>query len=154
MTHVSPKPERSNKRMGIIIGLIAGGMVGLAYAAVPLYQMVCKVTGFAGTPRIAEDAVLGNVDVLGREITVRFDANVAQGLGWRFKPLQKDQTVKIGAQSLAFFEATNLTDKPITGTATFNVVPLQAGAYFAKIDCFCFEKQTLQPGHTMPMPVS
>lgn len=143
---------RGVRRTGIIAAGVAFAMLGLAYASVPLYRLFCQVTGFGGTTmRAAGEAAPGAV---GEIMKIRFDANVAPGLGWTFKPLQTQSTVRIGERKLAFFQATNLTDAPITGMATFNVSPDTAGAYFVKIHCFCFDEQTLQPGETVDMPVS
>jgi cytochrome c oxidase assembly protein subunit 11 len=126
-------------------------MVGLAYASVPLYDLFCRVTGFGGTTQRADAAP---ATVLDRTIRIAFDANVNSGLGWEFKPVQRQQTVRIGEQSLAFYHATNVGKEPVTGTATFNVSPPQAGSYFSKIQCFCFTEQTLQPGQSIDMPVT
>ena len=125
-------------------------MAGLSFAAVPLYDLFCRVTGFAGTPGIAASAPGG----AGHAITVRFNADVAPGLPWRFEPVERQLTVETGASVLAFYRATNDGDEPVTGTATFNVTPLQAGQYVQKIDCFCFEDQRLDPGQTVDMPLT
>lgn len=143
---------RGNRRTGLIAGGVAVAMLGLAYASVPLYRLFCQVTGFGGaTIRVDENAAPKVADKL---IKVRFDANVAPGLAWTFKPLQTQATIRIGERKMAFYQATNLTDKPITGMATYNVSPDTAGGYFMKIHCFCFDQQTLQPGETVDMPVS
>ena len=126
-------------------------MVGAAYAAVPLYRLFCQVTGFDGTPRIAAKAP---DTVLEKTITVRFDANVAPGLPWRFEPVETTMTVKIGENAMAFYRAVNTSDRPVTGTATYNILPEVAAAYFSKIQCFCFTEQVLEPGKTMEFPVS
>ncbi len=126
-------------------------MGALTYAAVPLYQMFCQVTGFGGTTQRA-DAAPGVV--LDRTITVRFDSNVAPGLAWKFEPVQRTIDVKLGQEMLAFYTATNTSDKPVTGTASFNVSPDSAGLHFKKVECFCFTEQTLQPGQSVEMPVS
>lgn len=128
-------------------------MVGLTYASVPLYAMFCTLTGFGGATRVAEGAP-GAIPGGDRKITVSFDANVAPGLAWSFAPKQRDMTVEIGASSLAYYEAKNLTAVETHGNATYNVSPPQAGAYFVKMQCFCFEEQALAPGETMPMPVA
>ncbi len=141
----------ANKRVALICAGVAGGMVGLAYAAVPLYDAFCRVTGFGGT---TQTAVVAPAEILDQEITVRFDANVSRGLAWEFEPVQTAQTMRLGEQMLAFYKVTNHSDKPVTGTATYNVTPQKVGYYFAKIECFCFTEQTLQPGQTMTMPVS
>ncbi|HVF94475.1 MAG TPA: cytochrome c oxidase assembly protein [Sphingomonas sp.] len=130
-----------------VVGI--GFMGGLAFASVPLYRMFCEATGFNGTTQRAL-AAPGAVD--GR-IRVDFDANVAKKLPWRFSPESPSETIDIGARDMAFFTATNTSDKPVTGTATFNVTPATAGKYFTKIQCFCFTEQTLKPGETVRMPV-
>jgi cytochrome c oxidase assembly protein subunit 11 len=140
-----------NLRTGLIAGAVACSMVGAGFAAVPLYRIFCQKTGFGGTARIDEGAKAPGDT--GRIVTVRFDANVSNKLGWRFEPEQKTQRVAIGARQLAFFDATNLTDKPLTGSAAFNISPDQAAQYFVKVQCFCFTKQSLQPGETQRMPV-
>ena len=131
--------------------VLVSGMVGLAYAAEPLYKLFCQVTGYGGTPRIADknsDMVTGDL------ITVRFDANVNRELPWRFRAPLNQVTVRFGEETLAFFEATNISDKPIVGTATFNVSPDRAASFFNKIQCFCFTEQVLAPGETVRMPVT
>lgn len=139
-------------RTGLLAGLLAVAMVGLGYASVPLYRIFCQVTGFGGTTqRAAASAVPGAV--AGKTMVIRFDANRSNSLPWDFKPEATTQTVTIGARNIAFFTATNLSDKAITGTAAFNVTPTQAGAYFTKIQCFCFTRQTLHAGQTVRMPV-
>ena len=124
-------------------------MSGLAWASVPLYRMFCQATGLNGTTGRALRAP-GAVD---GKITIAFDANVAKGLKWAFKPENEQETIAIGARDMAFFTATNTSNQTITGTATFNVTPAQAGSYFKKIQCFCFTQQTLKPGETQRMPV-
>lgn len=143
--------DRRNLRVALASSLVVVLMVGMSYAAVPLYRIFCQVTGYGGTPQVA-DAI--SPVVLEREITIRFDANTARNLGWSFKPAQGPVTLKVGESSLAFYEAHNETSRRISGTATFNVTPAQAGAYFNKIDCFCFSEQTLGPDETAQMPVS
>ena len=130
---------------------LAVGMVGLSYAAVPLYQLFCQVTGYGGTTQRAEQAP---DTVLDRTITVRFDANVGRGMDWNFRPVQRKQVLKIGESSLAFYEAKNISKRKLTGTATFNVSPQAAGSYFSKIECFCFTEQTLEPGQLVDMPLT
>jgi cytochrome c oxidase assembly protein subunit 11 len=130
---------------------VAVGMTGVGYASVPLYRMFCQVTGFDGTTQRADDAP-GAV-ASGKIISVRFDANRSNALPWDFKPERVQEKVILGEREMAFFVAKNLSDKPITGTATFNVTPSQAGKYFNKIQCFCFTAQTLTPGKQVRMPV-
>ena len=133
-----------------LAGLVAG-MVGLSFAAVPLYQMFCQATGYGGVPRKADASP---DKILDRTMRIRFDANVAKGMPWTFKPVEHLIEVKIGETTLAFFKATNDTDRPVSGTATFNVVPEAAGRYFAKIECFCFKQQTLAANASVEMPVT
>ena len=147
-----PQPAvKSNLRVAVMAGCVAVGMVGVAYAAVPLYQIFCQVTGFGGTTQRADVSPDKTLD---QKITVAFDANVNSSLSWEFSPVQHSQTIRIGEQKLAFYKATNTTSRPLTGTATFNVTPAGAGVYFSKIECFCFTEQTLQPGQSVDMPVS
>ncbi len=126
-------------------------MASLAWASVPLYDMFCRVTGWGGATGVAEAAM---DEPLADTVTVRFDASKAAGMPWDFKPVQTKMTVRIGEEGLAFFEAYNPTSRPIAGTASFNVAPFAAGAYFSKIQCFCFELQVLEPGERVNMPVS
>jgi cytochrome c oxidase assembly protein subunit 11 len=128
------------------------GMAGLSYAAVPLYDLFCRATGYGGTPQRA-DAAPGMV-VGERTITVRFDTNIDHALPWSFQPEQRSVDVKIGENRLVFFRAVNNSDRPVVGHATFNVVPDRAGRYFNKIQCFCFTEQRLEPGQSVDMPVS
>ncbi len=130
---------------------IVAGMTAMAWAAVPLYNVFCRVTGFGGTPLRAD---AGASRVLDQTVTVRFDASTAAGMPWTFRPEDTRRTVHIGETTLAFFDATNTSDRTITGTATFNVSPPSVGGYFVKIDCFCFTEQTLQPGQSERMPVT
>ena len=124
-------------------------MTGLAFASVPLYRLFCQVTGLNGTTQRGLTAP-GATD---RQIRVDFDANVNPKLPWKFAPENPSDTIAVGARDMAFFTATNTSNRPITGTATFNVTPAQAGKYFTKIQCFCFTEQTLKPGETARMPV-
>ena len=140
---------RRNGRIALICAVVFAGMVGAAYAAVPLYRAFCQLTGFDGTVRKADAAP---TQVLERTITIRFDANV-RSLPWEFQPDQVSQEVKIGDTGLAFFRVTNKGKTPITGRATYGVTPEQAGPYFQKLECFCFSEQTVQPGATMEFPV-
>ena len=143
---------RRNGRTAGLAALLALAMVGLAFASVPLYRMFCQVTGFGGTPLRASEADASLRDT-GKIVSVRFDANTNSALPWEFKPERHTDRVAIGARKMAFYTAKNLSDKPITGTATFNVTPSQAGQYFTKIQCFCFTEQTLKPGEEVRMPV-
>jgi cytochrome c oxidase assembly protein subunit 11 len=140
-----------NTRTALLGFLLVAAMGGLAFASVPLYRMFCQVTGFAGTPqRAATDSAPG---ASGQMISVRFDANHSSALPWRFEAVDTSRRVAIGARNIALYTARNLSDRPVTGTATFNVTPSQAGQYFTKIQCFCFTEQTLRPGQEMQMPV-
>lgn len=141
--------RRNLRTFGALAG-VAGFMLGMAYAAVPLYDWFCRVTGFAGTTAEADYAP---DTVLDRTIKVRFDASTLD-MPWSFRPLQTEMEVRIGETGLAFYEASNPTDRAITGTASYNVTPFAAGGYFSKIECFCFVEQTLQPGETITMPVT
>lgn len=140
-----------NRKTATIVAGVVAGMVGLSFAAVPAYRAFCQVTGWGGVTGRAE-ADAGRT--LAREITIRFDGSVNQGLAWRFKPEQTAETLHIGETGLAFYEAENLSDKPVTGRASYNVSPSKAGIYFKKIECFCFTEQTLQPGEKVSMPVT
>ena len=142
------------KRNHLIGAICAGGVVfmtGAAFAAVPLYKMFCQVTGFDGTVRRAEVAPAAE-DVLDRQITVRFDTNV-RDLPMRFQAEQTLQKVRIGETGMAYFDVTNTSDKPIQARAAYNVVPESTGPYFQKLQCFCFETQTIQPGQTIKFPI-
>lgn len=142
---------KRNGRTAGLAALLVLAMVGLAFASVPLYRLFCQVTGVDGTTlRATGDAPGG---IAGKQVDVRFDANTSSALPWRFKPEQAVKNVRIGERYMAFYLAKNLSDKPVTGTATFNVTPVWAGKYFNKIQCFCFNQQTLQPGEEMRMPV-
>jgi len=150
--------DRRNLRLGLIALALAVGMLGLGFAAVPLYRLFCQVTGFAGTTRRATeseavDAARFAGSAGGPTISIRFDGNVASDVPWTFRPQQITKSVQFGERSLALFEAQNLSSVPVTGAATFNVEPDRAGKYFNKIQCFCFTQQTLQPGQKVQMPV-
>jgi cytochrome c oxidase assembly protein subunit 11 len=140
---------KRNVRVGLICAAAFFGMVGAAYASVPLYKLFCQMTGFDGTVRKAE---LAPTKVLDRKVTIRFDSNI-RDLPWDFSTEQVSQQVRIGDTGLAFFKVTNKSDKPMTGRAIYNVVPEQAGPYFQKLECFCFSNQTLAPGQTVEFPV-
>ncbi len=143
--------KRSN---GILAGGLAAcivGMVGLSFAAVPLYRMFCAATGYAGTPQIGGPAGPG---ATAGHITVRFDANTSPSLPWRFRPGQPSVTVPLGDEKLAFYTGRNDATQPVTGVATYNVTPEKVGKYFHKTACFCFNEQTLEPGQEMQFPLS
>lgn len=145
--------DHRNRRVGLLALLGALAMLGVGYAAVPLYDLFCKVTGFGGTTQRASEAQAAAVRVLDRTITVRFDANLQRGMPWKFEPVQVTQELPLGGRKMALYRSENLSDRPIKGIATFNVTPLVAGKYFNKIQCFCFNEQTLQPGQAVDMPV-
>ena len=145
---------RPGSRKALTAALLAGvvvSMLGLTAAAVPLYRLFCQVTGYGGTTQRVEALP---AEQLEQTITVRFNADVAHDLPWAFQPEQRQLEVRIGEQNLAFYRASNRSDRPIVGQATYNVTPFKAGPYFSKIACFCFEEQTLQPGEEVDMPVS
>jgi cytochrome c oxidase assembly protein subunit 11 len=138
-----------NRRTGVTLAVVALAMIGLAFASVPLYRLFCQVTGYGGTTQVSGDNPKGVID---REMTVRFDSNVEHALNWTVKPAAP-VTDRIGTVDTINYVATNHSDKAITGMAIFNVTPDRAGIYFNKIECFCFNEQTLQPGETVEMPV-
>jgi cytochrome c oxidase assembly protein subunit 11 len=144
-----PADKKTRWTMMSLVAVFVG-MTCLAFASVPLYRLFCQATGFDGTTQRVDSA---SHEVGTRMITVRFDAGVARGMPWDFAPDQVSMKVRVGETSLATFHAINKTDQPITGRATFNVTPLKAGAYFDKIQCFCFNEQTLGPGERADMPV-
>lgn len=145
------KDASANRRVAMGAALMALLMIGAAYASVPLYDLFCRVTGYGGTTQVAEAAPGAAAD---RMITVRFDASLNRKLPWRFEAPKTDVKLSIGESGLAFYRAQNLTDRRITGTATYNVSPAEAGYYFSKVDCFCFTEQVLEPGQSVDMPVS
>ena len=126
-------------------------MLGLSYASVPLYKLFCQVTGYAGTPKISKEE---NVHVTNKIVNVRLDSSIQKPSPLVFKPISKKVTTKVGENKLVFYKAKNLSEVPVTGTATFNVTPLTAGQYFNKVECFCFEEQVFKPGEEVEMPVS
>ncbi len=131
-------------------GVFVAAMVGAAYAAVPLYSWFCRTTGFGGTTQVATAAP---GEVLGRKMTVRFDANVTAGLPWKFVPEQNSVDVRLGEVVTVLYTVTNLAARETLGQASYNVTPPTTGAYFQKINCFCFTEQRMQPGETREMPV-
>ncbi len=153
MTTMQPSLSQKNKRSAMVAGLLVLGMLGLGYASVPLYRIFCQVTGYGGTTQRVDAAQAATVQAAGKVISVRFDSNVNSTLPWSFKPEQAVDKVSIGVRDMAIFIATNNSDEPVIGTATFNVTPLLAGQYFNKVQCFCFTEQLLKPGQTVRMPV-
>jgi cytochrome c oxidase assembly protein subunit 11 len=135
--------QRRIRRTALISAGVAAGMVGLAYASVPLYSLFCKVTGFGGTPIVR---TVNAGEVLDRTIAIRFDSNVAPGLNWRFTPESPEVNVRIGETTTVYYRVQNIGMKPTTGVATFIIQPDLAGAYFVKLECFCFTERTLRPG--------
>ena len=141
----------AHQRIALRLSAVVTVMLGLSFAAVPLYDWFCRVTGYGGTTSVASEAG----DVLDQTISVRFDANRAKDMPWEFRaPEDRTVEIRIGETGLAFYEAHNPTDRPVAGSASYNVAPFSAGGYFVKIDCFCFEQQVLQPGQTVQMPVT
>lgn len=143
--------EYKHRSIAIACVLAVVGMIGLSFASAPLYQMFCQATGLGGA---TQKALKPSDTTLNRWVTVRFDANVTPELKWRFEPLQRTIDVRIGENTLAFYRVVNLSDKPIKGTATFNVTPEAAGLHFKKMECFCFKEQILDPGQSAELPVS
>lgn len=160
MSTATLESRKNRTAMMALLGALA--MLGLGYAAVPLYQLFCQVTGFGGTTQRATESEAAAAAAQSQSmasvggaktVSIRFDGNVDSTLGWSFHPEQTTDTVTIGQRDMAIYIAKNDTDETITGTATFNVEPEQAGAYFNKIQCFCFTEQTLKPGQQVRMPV-
>ncbi|SHJ14048.1 cytochrome c oxidase assembly protein [Wenxinia saemankumensis] len=140
-----------NLRTAAMAGSVVVFMGAMAWAAVPFYSWFCAVTGFGGTTQVASEE---SDRILDRTMLVRFDANVAPDMPWEFRPVQTEMRVRIGESGLAFYEATNTSDVPVAGQASFNVAPYSVGAFFDKVQCFCFTEQVLLPGQTVQMPVS
>jgi cytochrome c oxidase assembly protein subunit 11 len=134
-----------------LVGVVAV-MGAASFAAVPLYDWFCRVTGYGGATGVADGS--GGVEALDRTIKIRFDGNVEKGMPWEFRPEVNEVELRIGETGIAFYDATNVTDRPVAGTASYNVAPFSAGGYFTKIECFCFTEQVLQPGQTVKMPVT
>jgi len=142
--------KNKNTRLLVTLSGVVVAMVGAAYAAVPLYNLFCQVTGYGGTTQVAT-AEAGSV--LERTVEIRFDSSLERGLPWTFEPVQLSMAVHVGETALAFYRATNNSDHPVTGMASYNVTPFKAAPYFSKLECFCFTEQTLQPGESVEMPV-
>jgi len=140
----------SNRKTLYILSGVGIAMLGLGFASDPLYDTFCRVTGYGGTPKIAQDNLS---EILDRTVTVEFDSNVAQDLPWKFRPDQRRMDVNVGQSGLAYYTVENTGDYPVTGVANFNVMPIKAAPYFVKTDCFCFEEQTIQPGEKLNLPV-
>lgn len=150
-TEATVRERRTNAATAIACATFVVAMVGAAYAAVPLYELFCRVTGYGGTTQRAESAPVAPID---RQITVRFDANVAGGLNWTLKPKQRTITLNVGEVGTTAYTAASKTDRTSWGTATFNVTPFEAGSYFSKIECFCFSEQKLEPAEVADMGVT
>lgn len=150
-THDRPQDGRRNTRLALALAGVVFGMVGLSFAAVPLYDLFCRVTGYGGTTQVAEAAPEAASE---REVRIRFNADTNQRLPWSFRPEVRETTLRIGESGLIFYHAKNLSARPTVGTAVYNVTPFKAGAYFHKVQCFCFEEQRLEAGEAMAMGVS
>lgn len=149
---MSDQPNTSQNRSLVFkLVTLVSCMLALSFASVPLYDWFCRVTGWGGVTNVAAGP---SSTVLEQTIKIRFDGSLERGMPWTFKPVVREMELKIGETDLAFYEAHNPTDKPIAGTASFNVYPYSTGTYFNKIACFCFEMQILQPGETVQMPVT
>jgi len=143
---MDPKTKTVAQLAGVVVL-----MGGLAWASVPFYDWFCRVTGFGGVTNVAD---AGSTEMLDQTIKIRFDASKERGMPWEFKPMAREMELRIGEDGLAFYEAYNPTDRPVAGQASYNVTPYEAGSFFVKVDCFCFEEQVLQPGERVQMPVS
>ena len=143
--------KEANKKIAMSMVGVVLLMGSLAWASIPLYDWFCRTTGFGGIPNSSESA---SEIVLDKTIKVRFDASIDRGLEWEFKPVEREIELKIGDTGIAFYEAYNPTNRRIAGTASYNVAPFDAGVYFTKIACFCFEQQILEPGERVQMPVT
>ncbi|WOI55679.1 cytochrome c oxidase assembly protein [Palleronia sp. LCG004] len=143
---MDPKTKTALQGVGVVVFMGA-----MAWASVPLYDLFCRVTGYGGATGVAEQ---GSDEILDRTMTVRFDGSLNRDMPWEFKPMQREMEIRIGETGLAFYEAYNPTDRVIAGSASYNVAPYDAGGFFTKIDCFCFEQQVLQPGERVEMPVT
>jgi len=141
---------RSNRTVAMVCVAVLAGMLGMSYAAVPLYDMFCRVTGYGGT---TQQTTQYSQTILDRRVKVRFDANVAAGLPWQFHPIEREVTIRLGETKQVAYEAKNVFSRPTSGRASFNVTPPLAGAYFMKMECFCFTDTELAPGETLDMPV-
>lgn len=143
--------QRKNSKVAVLLAGLVSVMVALSFAAVPLYDLFCRATGYGGTPRQSDVAPR---EILDRKITIRFDSSTNGDLPWVFEPVQRAMELEVGESGLAFYRARNMADRSVRGIATFNVTPLKAGPYFVKIDCFCFTEQILGPGEEVEMPVT
>ncbi len=143
---MDPKMKSVTQAVGLVVF-----MGGLAWASVPLYDFFCRVTGYGGTTNVSED---GGEVILDQTIKIRFDASKERDFPWEFTPVEREMEIRIGETGLAFYEAYNPTNEPVAGSASYNVYPYDAGSFFYKVQCFCFEEQVLQPGERVQMPVT
>jgi len=148
---ILPRLTGPNRTLVQLLSLVATLVFTTIVVIPPFYDWFCRVTGFGGTTSVAE---AGADTILDRTVKVRFDASLEQGMPWTFRPVEHSMTIRIGETGLAFYEAHNPANRPVAGTASFNVYPYAAGGFFTKIECFCFQEQVLQPGETVQMPVS
>ncbi len=149
-TQAHAPTARDNRRVALMSGAAAAGMLALAFASKPLYDTFCRVTGFGGTTQVAGEA---STMMLDRPISVRFDSNVDRRIPLRFAPTETARTLRVGENALTFYNVTNIGDEPVRAVASYNVAPFKAGPYFTKLQCFCFEDQVFQPGETVEMAV-
>jgi cytochrome c oxidase assembly protein subunit 11 len=148
--HSEKKPLRRDLLIAACCGALVAGMVGMSFAAIPLYKIFCSVTGFAGTTQVSR---IAPKHMLGRTLTIRFDSNVTPGLPWKFVPEQNEIKLHIGEVATVHYKVVNETARTISAQASYNVSPPTVGAYFDKINCFCFTQQTMKPGETREMTV-
>jgi cytochrome c oxidase assembly protein subunit 11 len=143
--------KAKNRRILVGLTVVVAAMIGMSYAAVPLYDLFCRVTGFGGTTQVASAPSAKTAD---RVMKIRFDASLSNTMPWNFQPVQREMSLQVGKTGIAFYRAENQSKQTVVGTATFNVTPLKAGIYFSKIDCFCFKEQRLKSGEKVDMPVT
>ncbi len=143
--------KAKNRRILVGLTVVVAAMIGMSFAAVPLYDLFCRVTGFGGTTQVATAPSAKTVD---RVMKIRFDASLSNSMPWNFQPVQRELMLQVGKTGIAFYRAENQSKQTVVGTATFNVTPLKAGIYFSKIDCFCFKEQRLKSGEKVDMPVT
>ena len=144
--------KKNNLKITFNLIFLVSFMFFLTFAAVPLYKLFCQVTGYGGTPKIVD--IKDQIDISQKKIKIEFNSDVNKKLNWSFKPEQRSMESKIGDSILAFYKAKNNGNKSITGVATYNVLPFEAAQYFNKVDCFCFENQTLEPGEEVLLPIN
>ena len=144
--------KKNNLKITFSLIFLVSFMFFLTFAAVPLYKLFCQVTGYGGTPKIVN--VKDQINVSEKKIKIEFNSDVNKKLNWSFKPEQRSIESKIGDSILAFYKAKNNGNKSITGIATYNILPFEAAQYFNKVDCFCFENQTLEPGEEVVLPIN